>query len=329
MRVRILGGGWYGCHLALALIRGGHEVELHEIGDQLFSGASGANPARLHQGFHYPRSGATQAACQAHAAEFMAAYGALTVGPPINIYAIATAESLVDFPAYVRAVQHIPMMVRHPADVGLVDCEGAVQTSERHIVIRRARQWFTEQLGATVLLNARPAEDLEDGFWDWTIDCTFCACAPLEVDRYEPCLTGLAEGPSGVAVTIMDGPFPSLYPWDEEAGLASLTSASLTPLGRYKTYDEARAVLQGLLRSTRMKRAHEMRDQLARYWSGAERFKVVDCRPSIRAMPRSAAASRLCEVAQVGRRLLRVRPGKIDAIFHAQREVERFIPPCS
>lgn len=40
MKIRTLGGGIYGCHLALAL-RGEHEVELHEIAGRLFNGASG------------------------------------------------------------------------------------------------------------------------------------------------------------------------------------------------------------------------------------------------------------------------------------------------
>ena len=66
MRIRILGGGWYGCHLALMFQRAGHEIELHEIADQLFSGASGGNPARLHLGPHYPRSKLTRALCQEH-----------------------------------------------------------------------------------------------------------------------------------------------------------------------------------------------------------------------------------------------------------------------
>jgi hypothetical protein len=34
------------------------------------------------------------------------------------------------------------------------------------------------------------------------------------------------------AVTIMDGPYPSLYPWDEENGICSLTSAKWTPIAK-------------------------------------------------------------------------------------------------
>jgi hypothetical protein len=40
---------------------------------------------------------------------------------------------------------------------------------------------------------------------------------------------------------------------------------------------------------------------------------------AIRAMPRSAAAARLVNVVRVGERAIRVRAGKLDAIFAAER----------
>jgi hypothetical protein len=90
-------------HLALALKRAdGHEVEVHETRRDIFEGASGNIPARLHQGFHYPRSRLTRAACQITAEAFMARYGHLTRGVPVNIYAVAEHQSLVDFDQYVR-----------------------------------------------------------------------------------------------------------------------------------------------------------------------------------------------------------------------------------
>ena len=97
MKIRILGGGWYGCHLALAFTEDGHEVELWEKADQLFSGASGGIPARLHEGFHYPRSAVTRAACQDHKQAFAERYGHLSAGVAVNIYGIAAQDSLPHF----------------------------------------------------------------------------------------------------------------------------------------------------------------------------------------------------------------------------------------
>jgi hypothetical protein len=328
MRVRVLGGGWYGCHLALFMMNLGHEVELHESKTQLFSGASGANPARLHRGFHYPRSRLTRAACLDHAEAFMSRYGHLTRAVPINLYAIAAQDSLVDFGNYRQTlageVEFIT--VERPEEFGLANVEGALLTGERHIVISQARAFFEEELEPVTELG-RDAGLIDSPEWDLTLDCTFCALDAEAIDRYEPCVTGILEGPTDKAVTIMDGPFPSIYPWNEAEGLSSITSASLTPLSKKcRTYAEAKAVLDQLTPAEAGARVGEMLVQIAHFWpSVPDDYRLEDYRVGVRAMPRSGADARLVDVVRVGERALRIRAGKIDAVFRAEAMVLEMI----
>ena len=60
-----------------------------------------------------------------------------------------------------------------------------------------------------------------------------------------------------------------------------------------------------------------------------DEYRIVDYRTAIRALPRSAADARLCEVIRVGERGIRIRAGKLDAIFHAEREVKRLLAEMS
>lgn len=325
MRIRVLGGGWYGCHLSLSLIEAGHEVELHETAEHLFAGASGANPARLHKGFHYPRSRLTRAACQDHAEAFMARYGDLTRTVPVNIYAIAERDSLMDFGTFTQVLRGETefVVLDRPQDLGLTNIEGAILTGERHIVIDAARAWFMARLGGVVRYGAAAGE-VDDPAWDLTLDCTFCANDAEAVDRYEPCLTVLLEGPADRAITIMDGPFPSLYPWNADRGLSSLTSAKLTPLSKdCRTHGDAQRVLDATSRADLMERAQQMLHQLATYWPAVvAHYRIAELRTAIRAMPRSGADARLVDVVRVGERALRVRAGKIDAVFRAEALVK-------
>lgn len=318
MRIRVLGGGWYGCSIAFGLLERGHDVQLVEH-RHLFAGASGANPARLHQGQHYPRSRLTRAYCQEHHAAFMGRYGFLTRCVPVNLYAVARDESLVDFGTYCQILRgEIEFITVHdPAEFGLNNVEGAILTGERHIVIREARQHFERELGSVT--TSTP-----DGDVDWEIDCTFCARDRENIDRYEPCVTALLESKFGStkAVTVMDGPFPSLYPWDEEQNLNSVTSAKLTPLARCETYEEARAILDGTSRTEITARCLAMIEQLAYYWPAVrDLYSLEDVRLGIRAMPKSAADARLVDIIQTGERSLRVRAGKIDAVIHAEKMI--------
>lgn len=324
MKICVLGGGWYGCHLAAALIKDGHEVELWELADHLFAGASGGNPARLHLGFHYPRSRLTRAMCQETHQRFMAQYGELTRTIPVNIYAIAADASLVDFGTYRQVLRGEVEFVEleRPVEVGLENVEGALLTGERHIVIDAARKYFEALIGPQIRFNRADDWQARADLFDWTIDCTFCALDGSSVDRYEPCVTALVRGPTDRAVTIMDGPFPSLYPWDENRGLCSLTSARFTPLARCETYQEAREVLDALPASEAADRAELMRTQLRYYWPQSwHRYELAEVKLTIRAMPLSGAAARLVDVVRVrepGTRTLRIRAGKIDAIMHAE-----------
>ena len=52
----IFGGGIFGLFAANLLGKKGLKVCLIELGDQVFSRASCINQARVHQGYHYPRS---------------------------------------------------------------------------------------------------------------------------------------------------------------------------------------------------------------------------------------------------------------------------------
>lgn len=330
MRIRVLGGGWYGSHLSSALLADGHVVELHEIAPNLFAGASGANPARCHLGFHYPRSRLTRAACQEHQAEFMGAYGDLTRHVPVNIYAIADKDSLIDFGTYCQVLAgEVEFIKVRPADFGIENCEGAVLTAERHIVIDDARALFEEKLKDVVTYNRAPGE-VDDPRWDLTIDCTFCANDAERIDRYEPCVTAILEGPVDVAVTIMDGPFGSIYPWNERARLSSLTNAALTPLSKTcRTYAEAKGMIDAFSPAAAHERSTAMLDEIARFYPQAkEKYRIVGAKLSIRAMPRSGADARLVDVVRVGKRALRVRAGKIDAIFHAERLIKQMIEPA-
>lgn len=323
MRIRVLGAGWYGCHIALRLISEEHEVEVHDIAGRAFTGASGNMPARLHVGPHYPRSKLTRAACQAHAREFEERYGFLTQAIWENIYAVAEHDSLLDFGTYTQILQsEVPFDVaKDTRQLDLCHVEGAVLTNERHVLLDAARDHFTQELGDRLHLGMPPGL-ADDPRWDMTIDCTFCALDNEGVDRYEACLTLLLEGPTDRAVTIMDGPFPSLYPWDESQGLSSLTSARWTPMAKTRTWRDAQDFLDHVPAAEIGRQGEAMMQQMARYYPRVRNeYRIMDYRTAIRAMPRSAADARLVDVVRVGERAIRVRAGKLDAIFHAERRV--------
>jgi glycine/D-amino acid oxidase-like deaminating enzyme len=70
----VVGGGMFGCKLALDLRRRGLSVVLLEREQALFRRASYNNQARVHNGYHYPRSILTGLRSRVNAARFLAEY---------------------------------------------------------------------------------------------------------------------------------------------------------------------------------------------------------------------------------------------------------------
>lgn len=332
MRILIKGAGWYGCHLGLSLKDAGHEVTIEEFRSDIFLGASGSNPARLHVGFHYPRSALTQESCIANEDAFIRAYGFLIEPIKNNIYAVAEHVSVLDFGAYKKCVSGTGTFEQvSPSLYGLRNVQGALKVVENHIVIARARQFFRGALEKELVFNSKFHTDQQG--YDWTIDCTFSQSllSPKGIiDRYEPCMTLLIEMPTDTAITIMDGPLPSLYPWSEEFGLCSLTSALFTPLTKNcKTYAEAQAVLEGIDKSQLIARARMMVRQMEYYYPAIDPYAAKidehNILAAVRAMPANSDDARLCKILRTGEKHLSIVAGKIDAIFHAEKELKRMI----
>jgi hypothetical protein len=269
----------------------------------------------------------TRAACQEHVEAFMDRYPSLTAGVPVNLYAIAEERSLVDFDQYADTMRGEVefVTVRDPRDYGIECCAGALLTGERHILTDKARAFFEtaftrESLPLTLRTGVQ--ESAAEKF-DWTIDCTFAAKDAAGVERYEPCVVAKMEGPTDVAVTIMDGPFHSLYPWDEKLGICSLSSARWTPFSKAcRTYAGATGIIQGLSKADILRRCDLMIQDMAQFYPRMlDTHKYVGAMLSVRAMPASAADTRLVDVRQTGERDIVVRAGKIDAVIHAEREI--------
>ncbi len=92
----IVGGGLFGVYAALYLARRGCTVLLVEMEDQLLKKASIVNQARLHSGYHYPRSVATARMSDDHKARFIADHKAFVLFDFEKYYAIDRYASFTD-----------------------------------------------------------------------------------------------------------------------------------------------------------------------------------------------------------------------------------------
>ncbi len=103
----VIGGGIFGCYAALYLAGKGAKVALLEKEAQLFQKASLVNQARLHSGYHYPRSIATAALSDEHKERFTAEHRRFVNFSFEKYYAIDRFGSFTDPSQFERFCRYL------------------------------------------------------------------------------------------------------------------------------------------------------------------------------------------------------------------------------
>lgn len=336
MRVAIVGAGWYGCHIASFMRNLDFSVSIFERNDEIFAEASGNNQNRLHLGFHYARDYDTRIQSRDGYNRFMERYGALTEPVENNLYAVPRGKSLIDFRTYkmIMASSGIEFEEKSldslPVDIRGVS--GVINTRERLIKVCDAKNHFLASLG-DALVTGHPVgrEDVEvrgdcvavmGERFDYLIDATWSKLFPYSAELfYEPTLLLYYESclPT-FALTMVDGPLASIYPTEKE-GVYTLSSVSLTPLGRF---DDARAA-EVRIASINTGEIGEIRKcmeaEIAEFYPKfREHFKYAGPQLSIKTKPAGLESNRACYVERSGR-IFKIMSGKIDTIFVAAERV--------
>lgn len=256
----VIGGGFYGCCLALYLRSISSRVLLVEAGEALMSRASRVNQARVHTGFHYPRSAATAVKSMLLHRRFLADFPEAVVGDFQMLYAIARRRSKVTAKKFHRMFRDMgaPIQVASPAHRALFDPDRVEEVFACHEVAfdhKILGRLVGERLAAAGI-DVRLATEvvgledhrsgvvarLSDGSEvtaRYAFNSTYSqinavlakAGLPPARLKHEIAELALIEPPrelERLGVTVMDGPFFSAMPYPAER-LYSLTHVRYTP----------------------------------------------------------------------------------------------------
>jgi glycine/D-amino acid oxidase-like deaminating enzyme len=267
----VIGGGFYGCSVALFLAeRFGRVLILEREGD-LLRRASYVNQARVHNGYHYPRSFITALRSHINFPQFARDFGDCVDSSFEKVYAIARNSKVnafqfrrvfADLGAPIKAA---PARIKKLFDPQLIEEVFAVEEYAFDAVklrdllkARLAEAKVLTRYGAEVRrLSARPDDGLlvhlDDGSAlaaRHVFNCTYAALnrvlhdsnLPLLPLKHEVAEIALVEVPDElkrVGVTVMDGPFFSAMPFPAR-GLHSLSHVRYTPHESWSDRDNYR-----------------------------------------------------------------------------------------
>lgn len=229
-RVAVVGGGIFGCTIAVDLARAGFEVDLFERHPQLLRGATAANLYRAHRGYHYPRDRATALATKHAEAGFRERFAAAMVVDQPHWYAIARDGSRTDAKAFEAfctdlGLEYSPEM---PSIVRSEAVEACYRVREARYVPDALRQVCERELasvGVNVHLSETATPSSLDGY-DLRILANYVRLGDWEglgavphQRQFEVCEVPVVQLPepfSQRSIVVIDGAFMGFDPIDAE-----------------------------------------------------------------------------------------------------------------
>ena len=255
----IIGAGLYGLYSALFCGKRDEKVLVLECDQASFSRATYVNQARVHQGYHYPRSISTAMKSAGYFERFYKDYGFCINNEFQKVYATSNEYSWTNGAQFKRFCEaaNIPCEELNPNRFFKENmCDGAFLTREYTYDAMMLKEYFLSEIEKypnvcakyeQIIESIEKTEDvyilyMKDGNvyeTDFLLNSTYASTNQILdmlgyekfVIKYELCEIILCEVDDTLksyGFTVMDGPFFSLMPFGK-TGLHSLTSVTFTP----------------------------------------------------------------------------------------------------
>jgi len=255
----IIGAGLYGLYSALFCGKRGEKVLVLEMESAAFERATYVNQARIHMGYHYPRSISTALKSRTYFDRFNEDYGFCINSQFEKIYATSSnlswtsAEQFKKFceDSNIRCDEISPKTYFKDET-----CDGAFITTEYAYDAKILRDYFLTEISklsnVKILYDVRISSiENDDKYYtfqlgegnmhktDFVVNATYASVNQIHEllgfpslnIKYELCeliLVKPVEKLKNIGITVMDGPFFSIMPFGK-TGLHSLTSVTFTP----------------------------------------------------------------------------------------------------
>ena len=272
--VVVIGGGFYGMRIAAMMAAAGRSTVLLERTPLFLGRASTNNQARVHGGYHYPRSILTATGAQRNYARFRREFAGSIDDNFQHVYAIARHQSKLgarEFAEFCRRIgaplSPAPRAFADKLDSNTIESAFLVEEAVFNAHHLRQQSYESAETAGAHCVVGLEAVALEPGTQrrlrvqfhlgadrgyieaDWVVNATYASLnqllaqsglerIPLVHEHTEVAIVVPPPALRGYGVTVMDGPFWSCLPFPV-FGAYSLTHVRYTPHARWRSDDAA------------------------------------------------------------------------------------------
>lgn len=255
----IIGAGLYGLYSALFCGKGREKILILECDNEPFMRATYINQARVHMGYHYPRSYSTAIKSAAYFERFNNDYDFCIVSKFDQVYATSINFSWSNAEQFRKFCKTTNIKCEDISPTKYFKenmCDGAFLTTEYTYDAQRLKDYLLTNIGKHSNIEIKCSVNIDtivqnDTYYeiklksgelyqsDFILNATYASVnqltnkvgfEPFKI-KYEICeiiLCKVSDSLKGVGLTVMDGPFFSIMPFGKTE-FHSLSSVIFTP----------------------------------------------------------------------------------------------------
>ncbi len=338
MKIAVIGAGWFGCHIAFELLKEGHQVKIFEREKNIFLGASGNNQNRLHLGYHYPRSHITREQSKKGFLKFKKCYPSFSSKIKNNFYGISNKKkNIIDFETYLQILKSskLPFKKVNHKNYNFQNLDGMIRCGEEYINTSNAKKFFLKKFKNKIKFNyeIKNIKKLGNKFiidsqnFDFVVNASWQQFSPIKKWdlSYELCVSILykCSKKNTKALTIMDGPFYTLYPWSSK--IYNLYSVKYSRFQKTKNFNKIKIAIKNIKDKDLIKIKKNMENEFLEYYPNFKKdYKFYKYLKTFRTLIDKNNHSRDYQF-NFKDGIFHVLSGKIDHIFLASNDIKKCI----
>ena len=345
--VCIIGGGFYGCYVAKKITENfkNINVELYEKNSNLLTEAGKNNQYRLHLGFHYPRSIETIKQTQEGSKIFIKEFNNFISKPKKNIYLIHK-KSLVNFEKYKKIFRKLKINFKE-LDLKNLNFlndksvyEGAIDTKEQVILLDKLIPYLRKIAKKKCIIKYRNeiksidpktgevfGTDNRSKKFDYIINTTYTnpnlGLKKKYKIKYEIAgMVKIKNSLKNTAVTIMDGPYVSLYP--RNSFESSISSVKFTPIKKFKLLQDLKKNLKSAY-NNKKKIEKKIINHSKKFFNNKIKIKNKGLIIAAKVKIYNDKNSERVSLVKQNHKMIGILCGKLDAAPLAYKKIEKII----
>ena len=338
-KIIIIGGGWYGCHIA-SILKDKYDITIIEQNNDIFKGSSYFNQNRLHLGYHYCRNFSTRHLCKQNYSRFMKKYNFLIDTIENNYYLISN-KSILDFNTFLSIYKYEEFSFELLDNNVFNNIDGKIiKVKEQVINSNKAYTFFKDHLKDIKIIYNETFLQYEKNNkinvvtnnttyeCDMLLDCTYNQLGLSKQEyTYELTCSLVYKKIKELefdAITIMDGKFFSLYPREINMGTYTLTDVEFTPIISSSDFNDI--VNYKITQEKIEEIKNKMVTKCKEYYPEFENtFEYADYFLAKKTKLLSSSESRDITIEELEKNVITVNCGKIYGIFDFEDFIIKYI----